>query len=152
MITELGDKRRHNRKLRHQLNFKPSKFAFHGLPTGILFDPKLEPVDKMILMVIYPLTVEKGYFHGSNELIANRLNRSEKTIQKSLRKMERLSYIYRENKWSLDRQIFLSVWLRNYFEWCFGKKKLSDFEELDKEELEMTIDKYDRPYITERRA
>ena len=149
MITELGDKRRHNRKLRHQLNFKPSKFPFHGLPTGILFDPKLEPVDKMILMVIYPLTVEKGYFHGSNHLIAKRLNRSEKTVQKSLLKLERLGYIRRDNKRGLDRQIFFSLWLANYFKWSYGKK-LHDFSDLDREELQMTIDKYDRAYTTER--
>ena len=150
MIKKIGDRRRHNRRLRHQSEFKPSKFPFHKFPTGILFDQNLEPLDKMILMILYPLTIDKGYFHGSNELIANRLNRSEKTVQKSLLKLERLGYIRRENKWSLDRQIFLSVWLRNYFEWCFGKKKLSDFEELDKEELEMTIAKYDRAYTTEK--
>lgn len=145
MIKDLGDRRRHNRRLRHQLNFKPSRFPFHKIPTGILLDPKLEPIDKCILMVIYPLTMDKGYFHGSNKLIAKRLNRSEKTIQKSLLKMERFVYIFRANKGGLDRQIFFSPWLANYFAWSYGKK-LSDFDVSEREELQRTIDKYDEVF------
>lgn len=68
-------------------------------PISMLSNEKVKPLDGLLYGRIITLSRVKGYCFTKDELLASELNVSRSTIQRSLSRLEKLSYIIRINNY-----------------------------------------------------
>lgn len=68
-------------------------------PISMLSNEKVKPLDGLLYGRIITLSRVKGYCFTKDELLANELNVSRSTIQRSLSRLEELNYIIRINNY-----------------------------------------------------
>lgn len=69
-----------------------------SIPVDLMKDIDLSPTDKMLYILIDFHSYMKSYCWISNEKLAEELNTSARTVQRSLENLEKKCYIKRENK------------------------------------------------------
>lgn len=68
-------------------------------PTSMLSIKGIKPLDGLLYGRIITLSRVRGYCFTKDELLANELNISRSTVQRSLSRLEQLNYIIRINKY-----------------------------------------------------
>ena len=63
------------------------------IPTSILGDNNLTPLERLLLIQILSLCNKKGYCWATNEYFKKQYNVSKQTISKSINRLSKLNYI-----------------------------------------------------------
>ena len=89
----------------------PNKYSNHiftQIPNIVLNHPELSSNDKIILVILYDVIKDKGNTKHRNRTISLKAGLSERTVARSLNKLERLGFIVRRGL-SFTRQFFLGM-------------------------------------------
>ena len=81
-----------------------------AIPTSMLNVKGIKPIDMILYGRIIALSRVRGYCFSMDETLADTLNTSRSTIQRSLTRLEHLDYIVRVNKYRgsavIERHIY----------------------------------------------
>jgi|GEM_PF-6120961 len=87
---------------------------FAKLPHGIVFDVRLEVVDRIVLAALLYWAFDRSECVVSNGRLASSLGISESTVERSLRELRRLGYIeskrVRPTRENMTGRIILLLW------------------------------------------
>lgn len=72
----------------------------------IFFNKNLNDIDIRIFALISTLSFKKGYCYANNNYLKNVLNKSERTIQRSLERLQKEKYIIITKKAKEKRKIY----------------------------------------------
>lgn len=79
------------------------------IPPWVMADEELSESQKILCGVVNGLTRERGYCFASNEYLGNYLGKSERTISRALKELQRAGYITIDNPGNRNRRIAVTL-------------------------------------------
>ena len=77
------------------------------VPLAVITDKNLKPSTKVLFSILIILVQQEGYCFAGNDYLAEKLNKSNRTISRLLKELSDIGYIKMEFKHKFQRKIYI---------------------------------------------